>query len=298
MFVSYPKIHRLGKEETDGLLDLEVILQEKIDGANTSIWVDDGVIKRGSRRRDLGDEGFNGFKEYVDNHEGIKKFLFEHPDLRLFGEWLVRHTISYNELAYKQFYLFDIQTDNGQLLDQVDVKDFADYYGIKYPQVFGRGIFTEEQIKDFVGKTNLGDKGEGVVIKSINFINKFGDHSYAKVVSEKFKENNALVFGGNNKHSETYNEMRVVNKFCTLARVKKIMHKIQPLIEKRLDFEHTPRVANSCYHDMLVEEIWDIQKSVSKIDFKVLKRLCSKKFIQIYHDVLNNNLSVADKGNE
>lgn len=49
-FKTYPKIHRLGKEETDGMLDaLEkddiIVVQEKIDGANTSIWLDkDGVV--------------------------------------------------------------------------------------------------------------------------------------------------------------------------------------------------------------------------------------------------------------
>lgn len=297
MFISYPKIHRLGKEETDGLLDLEVVVQEKVDGANTSIWLEDGEVCTGSRRRKLENESFNGFCDYVKNNEGIQKLIHDFPEYRLFGEWLVRHTISYNELAYKKFYLFDIQ--NGDVwLDQAQVQDIAQIYGIPYPQVFIRGNLTEEKIKEFVGQTNLGEKGEGVVIKSVGFVNKFGDHTYAKVVSEKFKENNALVFGGNNKHSDVYQEMRVVNKYCTLARVEKIINKIQPEINERLDFKHTPRVANTCYHDLLTEEIWEIQNTVSKVDFKVLKRLCSKKFIQIYHDILNDNISVADRGNE
>ena len=148
---------------------------------------------------------------------------------------------------------------------------------------------------EFVGQSNLGKDGEGVVIKNPTFINQFGDYSYAKVVTQRFKETNAITFGGNNKHSETYWEMFIVNKYATLARVKKIMNKIQPTIDKRLDFEHTSRVAGTCYHDMLTEEIWDIAKKAAVVNFRQLKRLASKKFIQIYHDVLREDVSVADK---
>ena len=71
-FKTYPKIHRLGKEETDGLIEgteetLFLTIQEKIDGANTSIWMDkDGVVQCGSRTRQLpADESFNGFVEWA-----------------------------------------------------------------------------------------------------------------------------------------------------------------------------------------------------------------------------------------
>jgi hypothetical protein len=87
MFIPYPKIHRLGKEETEGILDREVFVQEKIDGANTSIWMENGELKMGSRTRELTD-GFNGFCEYVRNHQGIKDFFERYPTNRMYGEWL------------------------------------------------------------------------------------------------------------------------------------------------------------------------------------------------------------------
>ena len=104
----YGKIHRLGKEETDGILEGSCSIQEKVDGANTSIWLEDGVLKMGSRTRVLGEEEFNGFVPYVKAHAGINLYLQNYPNDRLFGEWLVRHTIAYKETAYKKFYLFDI----------------------------------------------------------------------------------------------------------------------------------------------------------------------------------------------
>lgn len=51
-FKSYPKIHRLGKEEVEDILLTPVTLQEKIDGANVSIWLDEGVVKCGTRTRE------------------------------------------------------------------------------------------------------------------------------------------------------------------------------------------------------------------------------------------------------
>lgn len=292
-FKTYPKIHRLGKEETTGLLELgEVVIQEKIDGANTSIWKD-RTIKAGSRTRQLGKESFNGFVEYIKDHPEFKAFFKKYPKHRLFGEWLVRHTVSYNETAYHKWYLFDIMTEKDQFLAQSEVEKIAKEFGFNYPQVFYVGKATEEKIKEFVGKTNLGEKGEGVVIKNELFVNSFGDCVYAKVVTEKFKEDNALTFGGNNKHSDSYWEMYVVNKYCTLARVQKIMNKLQPTINEKLDKQHTPRIVGTCYHDMITEEIWDIQDKVQEINFRKLKILCNKKFVKIYHDILENKISVA-----
>ena len=44
MFKKYRKIHRLGAEENEGILVGKVMIQEKIDGANTSIWLEERII--------------------------------------------------------------------------------------------------------------------------------------------------------------------------------------------------------------------------------------------------------------
>lgn len=303
-FKRYPKIHRLGKEETEGILIGFCTIQEKIDGANTSIWVDKrGEITCGSRSREL-TEGFNGFVDYVKANEGIKKFFNDNPTKRLYGEWLVPHTITnYRPTSYKQFYLFDItEVGDGEeaeaFLPQGEVQKVAEMYNINYPIIFlEKENPTVEEIMESVGKSALGEVGEGVVIKNLDHIDKFGNHCYGKIVTDKFKESNSVVFGGNDKHSETYWEMYVVNKYMTLGRIEKIMNKLQPLIDKKLDLEHIPRVTNTAYHDLLTEEIWEISKKVQKLDFKALSRLCNKKAVQIYKDILAGVNSVADVQN-
>lgn len=295
-YKTYPKIHRLGKEETEGILEHEVVVQEKVDGANISIFEHEGQIRCGTRTRMLPlDESFNGFQEAVRANDKLVRFFETEPDKILYGEWLVKHTITYPDEAYRKIYLFDIyDKTEGTWLVQKKVQKWAEKLGLEYPHIFATGKVTEDEIKDFVGKSAIAPAGEGVVLKAKDFVNKFGDHSYAKMVHEKFKESNAIVFGGNNKHSESYWEMYVVNKYCTVARVQKIMQKLQAETDHRLDMKETPQVAGSCYHDMITEEIWEIVKKVPKLDFKKLQLLCNRKHIQIYHDILNNTLSIAD----
>lgn len=302
-YKAYPKIHRLGKEEVEDILIGKVSVQEKVDGANISIFQLDGKLRCGTRTRMLPeDESFNGFQEAVQSNGALAMWFSRNPECILYGEWLVKHTITYPDAAYRKIYLFDIlDTTTGEWWKQEDVKAEAEFLGLEYPQMFAENKqLTTEEIKEFVGKSFIegAASGEGVVIKNPNFKNKFGDSVYAKLVHEKFKETNAIVFGGNNKHSEAYNEMYIVNKYCTLGRVQKIMQKMQNVTEKRLDMEHTSQVAGTCYHDMITEEIWEIVKKIKVIDFARLQRLSYKKYIQIYHDILNNSLSIADSGKE
>ncbi len=303
-FKAYPKIHRLGKEEVEDILIGKVLVQEKIDGANVSMWWDEetNMVRCGSRTRELPlDESFNGFQECVRANGKISTALATQPKLRLFGEWLVKHTITYPDTAYRKIYLFDVYDEEGEYYwNQDKVAELAAMLDLEYPQLFTPApVFLKtDEIKEFVGKSFVAANGEGVVIKNEGFKNKFGDLVYAKLVHEKFKETNAIVFGGNNKHSEAYNEMYIVNKYCTLGRVQKNMQKLQNITEKRLDMEHTSQVAGTCYHDMITEDIWEIVKKIKVIDFTRLQRLSMKKFIQIYHDVLNNSISIADSGRE
>lgn len=297
-FRSYGKIHRLGKEETEGILVGVCHVQEKIDGANTSCWLDEtGEMKLASRTRVLGDEEFNGFVSYMKGHEGVKRLLADHPTWRLYMEWMVRHTIAYKETMYRKAYLFDIWTGDGYV-PQDWIRTIGAQYSID--TVPHHGIFenpTVEQLMEYVGKSEFGDRGEGVVIKNPGFVNTFGDNVFAKIVTESFKEDNAVTFGGNNKHSETYWEVYVVNKYISLARVEKIMHKIQPLIDEKLDLKHIPRITGTVYHDMWQEEGFAIAKDIPKLDFRALQRIANKKTIQIYKDIIMDSISVADRKN-
>jgi hypothetical protein len=301
-FKPYAKIIGLHKEEVEGILTGTCYIQEKIDGANASILGDDGIIHCGSRTRDLtlAGDGFNGFVNYVKNHEGINEFFKKYIGCRLYGEWLVRHSIGYDEVNYRQFYLYDIESPIGGKLPINMLYILAESYSINTAHLFGRiENPTLEQIKEFAGKSVLGNKGEGVVVKNLKFINKFGDCPYGKYVTQEFKEDNAITFGGNNKFSETYNEMYFVNQFITMPRLEKIINKLKNTTEEKLDFKHIPQVMGMMYHDVITEEGWAIAKEMGKqnqiFSFRSLEQLCTRKTRQMFINFITGDISVADK---
>lgn len=297
-FKPYPKIHRLGKDETMSLsgsiLDGTVYVQEKLDGANASIWMDDeGNIRCGSRTQDVTEKPFNGFPEYVLGHDGIRAYLRANPLHRLYGEWLVRHTVGYNETSYRKFYLFDIELAHGENMEIQTMYMEAETYGIETAHFVGKFENpTPQQVEAYCGKSQYGQKGEGVVIKNPSFRNKFGDPCHAKIVTQEFKEDNGVTFGGNNKDSDTYEEMYTVNKYMTLERVRKIVQKIEA-IDGKAKLSDIPKVQSMAYHDMLVEEIWEISQKKKVVDFAKLQTLCYKKAIFIFKNIIEEDISVA-----
>src|SRR3990167_347454 len=297
-FLKYPKIYRLGKDETDGILSGTINVTEKLDGANLSVWLgDEGEIRVGSRNNDLtaNGNGFNGAVEYVKNHEGIIEILKDNPTCRLYGEWLVRHTLSYNETAYKKFYLFDIFDHATNLfIPQKEVQYLAESF--KIDAVPELGTFENPTLQELTALVEnqpsvYGKTREGIVLRNPAFTNQFGDKCNAKIVSEGFMEDNGITFGGNNKYSEAYFEQYVSNKYITLERVQKIMNKIQPMIDERLDMKHIPRIMGTVYHDLITEESWEIANKAKAINYNVLKRICGKKIKQVYVSILTDSIS-------
>lgn len=295
-FLRYPKIKRLGDEENDGVLIGEVYVQEKIDGANTSIWLDDaGNVCMASRNQLLHPgSDFNGFCAYVNAHVGIQKCLKANPAFRLFGEWLVRHTLAYEPEHYGHFYLFDILDNDTTFLPLNSVYEIADSYDIRVPALFATLLNpSPETLHTYVGQTSLGSKGEGIVLKNFEFRNKFGQSAHAKIVTEAFKEDNALTFGGNNRHSDSYHEMYIVNKWMTLGRVQKVVHNVESALGRALTISDTPRVINTAHHDLITEEAWNISKLGRTINFRTLGHLATRKAAKLFHDLIHGHFSVA-----
>jgi hypothetical protein len=218
---------------------------------------------------------------------GVHKLLREHPAFVLYGEWLVKHTVQYTSESYKEWYMFDIFTrDITQYLPASDVYYLANQYNILSPALFATlENPTLEQLQEYVGKSSLGPHGEGIVIKNEAFVNRWGNRCHAKLVSNKFLENNALIFNSNNKASDNYNEMYIVNKWLTSARVDKVINKLQP--NEKLDLQHIPRITQSVYYDLISEEAWEIAKLNKTIDYKALKTFALKKAKLLFMEHLN-----------
>ena len=92
-FSKYQHVERLGTTETNGIEMGMCYIFPKIDGTNSQLWFNNG-LQAGSRNRHLEVENDNaGFYNWALKQEMFTKFFDKYPNLRLFGEWLVPHTL-------------------------------------------------------------------------------------------------------------------------------------------------------------------------------------------------------------
>jgi hypothetical protein len=139
-FRKYQHIERLGTTETAGIEFGECWVFPKIDGTNASIWIDDsGVVRAGSRTRELTLESDNaGFYNWIynDTLDIFDSFFAKNPNKRLYGEWLVPHSLkTYRKEAWRDFYVFDVTEENGEdyrYLTYDEYKPLLEEYGINY----------------------------------------------------------------------------------------------------------------------------------------------------------------------
>lgn len=94
-FRKYQHIERYGTEEVQGIENGTCYVFPKIDGTNASVWMNnEGKICAGSRNRQLSiDKDNAGFLKSIIEDDNIKRYLMTNPTHRLYGEWLVPHSL-------------------------------------------------------------------------------------------------------------------------------------------------------------------------------------------------------------
>src|SRR5258708_19852358 len=141
MFREYLHVEKFGNEEVEGIELGKVYIFAKIDGTNASVWFEDRPewgYACGSRTRELSLEKDNaGFMDWIymkTESQNVRKFILNHHNLRLYGEWLVPHSFKgYRPEAWRQFYVFDVYNDETeQYLSYDAYKPLLDEFGITY----------------------------------------------------------------------------------------------------------------------------------------------------------------------
>ena len=285
-FNKYQHVERLGTVETENIEIGECWLFPKLDGSNGQVWVNDnGKICCGSRNRELTLENDNqGFMAWVLEQDNIREFFSNYQNLRLFGEWLIPHTLrTYEQSAWKKFYVFDVMDANGNYLPYEVYKTILDAYDIEYiPPICKIRNPTVERIVNQLEKNvylieDGKGAGEGIVIKNYSYRNKYGRQTWAKVVRNEFKA----------KHSKSQVtevkekigvESAIVDKYVTESLVTKEFAKIENE-NGGWSSKMIPRLLNTVYYCLVKEESWNFIKENKnpKIDFKRLMTLSFQK---------------------
>ena len=295
-FERYTHIRRLGTEETEGIGDGTYYVFPKLDGTNASAWLGKDMIAGGSRGRRLTLESDNsGFYRWLLQQPNMKEYLEQYPNRRLYGEWLVPHTLRiYREDAWRRFWIFDVTEDRPTEDGFEEVYlPFEEYhpsmseYGLDYISLIakcaGHGCPINQENIDkwlaenlFLVDTDQGP-GEGIVIKNYEHRSKFdGKLVYAKAVAREFKEASAKKKSF--KVREAGVEDSIISVFCTKDLVDKTHAKI--VNDKGgWDPSMIPRLLETVFHDMVSEDIWAMVKRFKSptVDFRVLRKLSNDR---------------------
>ena len=268
----------------------EIVVMEKIDGANASFTLDkDGKLRYFSRRRELfiGDDGLVGFVQWVNNNVDVSKL---EKDKVYFGEWTTSHKLDYGE-NHKKFFLFDIfDINEEEYTDISEVIEVADKLKISHAPIFYSGEFQDmEHLESLVGKSELGDIGEGIVVKFNDF--KYRSKKlYLKMVSEQFSE---VGIPKSRKRAESIDE--IVLSTNTVARAEKMLHKMideNLLSQDELVIENMGQILKATgkkiLADILEEEMATFEHAISK---KLLKQIPTSVKQAVLNIENNSNVS-------
>lgn len=278
-FQKYMHVEKLGRDEVDGILVGECHIFPKLDGSNGLVWWDID-IQAGSRNRHLakGTEDNNGFREYV--HENRKKFTAyfkAHPTAILYGEWLIPHTLkTYRKDMWRRFWIFDVFYE-GVYLPYETYKEEFDFLGLDYvPRLASITNPTEEKLYEILEQNTFGIKdgegtGEGIVIKNYTFENHYGRTTWAKIVSNEFKDNHRNEMGDVKIEMEPV-EYQIARRFLTEDIINKVYAKIQADNDGIFQSHNIPQLLNTVWHDFVIEELWSAIKKHKNptINFRTL----------------------------
>ncbi len=303
-FRKYHKIKILGDLDNVGIFDDEdddIIIQEKMDGANFRFFIKDGNIIFGTRTQQITSnkgEPSNVQKNFTRCIDYVREVFWSNIDITeskklegyiFYGECMTKHTMNYDWDKVPPFLGFDIwDIKNERWVDYSEMADIYQGLGLEIVPLIK--IVKSKEISqvtddDVPQSVYCLDKAEGVVIKNYN------KQLFAKFVREKFKEANRKNFGELKKFAKTDDEF-LTAVYCTNARVDKMVFK---LIDEglKLDMTMMKYLPNRVYKDIWEEHWEEITTTKNKsCNFQLFKKLVTGKcLIILKQSIINNALS-------
>lgn len=289
-FIKYQHLERFGNTEVEGIEVGTVYVFPKIDGTNGSVWQHNDMMCCGSRNRELTLDNDNaGFFNAMVKDNAVARYIHEHPQHILYGEWLVPHTLkTYNDDAWRRFYVFDVFDRNKErLLSYDEYSPAAIAAGLNViPPIAIIKNGSEEHFTQCLAKANYLVKdgegqGEGIVLKNYDYKNKYGRQTWAKIVGNEFKAKHHLEMGAPVVGCEIVEE-KIVAKYVTQALVDKVHAKIVNEMDG-WSSKYIARLLHTVYYDLVTEETWNFVKEFKspKIDFKVLSHYTTARIKEL-----------------
>jgi hypothetical protein len=290
----YTDIVRLGHKSTVGVLNVgdHITITEKVDGANSSFVLNEnGEVDCFSHKQPVTEDNtLRGFYGWV--HTNIKPEMLN-PKYRYFGEWLVSHKIQYRPECYQNFYLFNVYDDEKEEYLSDDIMRFeAERLGIKtVPLIYEGEYISFDHLMSFVGTSVMAlNRGEGIVVKNVDYRDKYGHQMFVKLVDADFCEVQKEKKPKDPNQPLTV-EQEFVNQCLTQARVDKMLRKLvdENIIPVEFGIEDMGiilrNMGSRLFDDIMKEEKDSLP---TEYDEKLIKAAIGKKTPSIVKTILNN----------
>jgi hypothetical protein len=292
----YTDVVRYGKNGTQDVINKGdyITITEKIDGANASFIYDEespiGVTAYSRNNPISEDNNLRGYYQWIiQNIVPIKSEL--NKTYRYYGEWLVSHKVVYKPEQYQNFYLFSIwDEETNQYLSDEIVKSEAKRLGLQATTYFYEGEYISfEHIMNFVGKSDRTlepNTGEGVVVKNVNYKDRYGNQMFVKLVSERFAEVQKQKLPKNPNVVSEYKD--TIDAIVTKPRVEKLISKFvdEGILIENYGIENIgiilKNISVRVYEDVMKEE----QDLIKNIEESILIKNIQKTMPKMVKSIL------------
>jgi len=265
----FPKLKYPNHSAAHGLLDDEVVVTEKYDGANFRFSWNDGQLYVGTRNHSYPADDENIPKAFGHAVQYVQDTVDGSiPDnITLFGEAMHLHSLDYDGVEWHNppkgspHVPLDSDLPNVVIFDGYDdvadnwlhwdsVTEMAASWGFETARVVERGD-PDELNFEVPDESQFGGPPEGIVVRRTD------GSVRAKKVTEDFRERNAQAFNDPQKAQTAAGEFTAM--FVTPARIQKIAHKLVDEGEyDSLKMEMMEQLPAEVCKDVMAEEGWDL----------------------------------------
>jgi hypothetical protein len=291
-FIKFEKIKHLGIEGNEEIFHTSelVVVQTKLDGANSNFWVDGDGLHFGRHKAELTKEEIVGkrkdgkynwaFVEYIENAYEKHGTLIN-PDWRYFGESMNGHVVQYTDVP--GFVGYDIlDTTTGKFLPWGKARDEFILLGLPFVHVCyevpGNELVLEDLKKLYKTSVYGAKEDEGIVLKCDALENRYGRALRTKIVNPKFKEDKGKR--KNREPIDNKDEVEITERYATEARILKKILEFKDIGEK-IDLDLMRKLPSIVAEDILEENIVTIYKEQKKVHFKTLRNYVGKRCIKV-----------------
>lgn len=297
-YKKFTHVERLGKEETEGILNGTCFFSPKLDGTNALAWCQNGEVHAGSRTREITIEKDNaGFCRWLHSEDeeavALREMLKTNVHLIVYGEFGVGRVANmkdYDEQAKDKLWIFDMfDTIQQEYVHPRIVRQVCEGCGltnwhvpyVQYENPSMEDVINFAERNHFL-RTHAETPGEGVVIRNPDFRNKWGNYVIAKVVRDEFLQSKSKP-KDKLSSKRVGSEQEIINHYVTDAELAKAKAKITLALGlDEFDKKNGKCVGmylNLVFNDAVLAEITDICKRWKRpvINFQELNNLCSIK---------------------